>query len=91
MVTPELVRPIPAGAPQPQIEFPKELLADGATTPPRTPAIPPESGVSTAEGSQRIVPVEVLVRDQKANKEQTGARRYANENGGANVAGGTTK
>jgi pilus assembly protein CpaC len=75
MVTPEIVRPIPAGQPQPQIEFPKEFMKDGASTPPRTPAIA-ATGAPAGAAVPATVPVEVLVRDQKANQEQSAARRH---------------
>jgi pilus assembly protein CpaC len=85
MVTPEIVRPIPPGQPQPSIEFPKEFLKQGATTPPRTPPV----GVTGAAGpasAQPEVPVEVLIRDDKANQEQSGARHH----GGTMTGAGTT-
>jgi pilus assembly protein CpaC len=75
MVTPEIVRPIPAGQPQPQLEFPKDFMKDGAATSPRTPAIA-ASGAPSGSAAMPPVPVEVLVRDEKANREQSEVRRF---------------
>jgi pilus assembly protein CpaC len=87
MVTPEIVHPIPAGQAQPQIEFPKEFLKDGASAPPQTPAVTQTTNPAGAV-AKPTVPIEVLVRDQKANQEQSGARRYnATQNtGGSGTA-----
>ncbi len=75
LVSPEVVRPMAPGQPQPQLEFPKEFLSDGAATPPRTPAVT-AAGTPAPAASQPAVPVEVLLRDNKANQEQSGARKY---------------
>lgn len=39
VVTPELVRPIPAGQPVPSIEMPQPFMKDAPSTPPRQPGI----------------------------------------------------
>ncbi len=37
LVTPELVRPIPGGAPPPEVKMPLPFISDGAQMPPQTP------------------------------------------------------
>jgi len=71
MVTPEIVRPIPAGQPLPQIEFPKEFMKGTPPTPPRTPV-----EASNANAPRQTLPVEVLMRDEKASREQSTVRRF---------------
>ena len=39
IVTPEIVRPIPEGAPLPDVHFPKEFMPAGRIDPPRTPPL----------------------------------------------------
>jgi len=80
MVTPEIVRPIPAGQPLPQLEFPKEFMKGGSATPPRTPV-----EATAANASRQTVPVEVLVRDEKANREQSAVRRFSAASPGSNT------
>jgi pilus assembly protein CpaC len=70
MVTPEIVRPIPAGQPTPELNYPQEFLQPNTTkNPMRTPGVsatgpaaPPPTGT---------IPVEQLVRSlQPANSAQ---------------------
>jgi pilus assembly protein CpaC len=89
MVTPEIVRPIPAGQSQPQIEFPKEFIKDGAATPPRTPAVA-ATGTPSGPAALPPVPIEVLVRDEKANHEQSQARRFGSIQAGNGTSGTST-
>ena len=39
MVTPEIVRPIPAGQPKPELEMPRPFLKDAPKDMPRTPGM----------------------------------------------------
>ena len=93
LVTPEIVRPIPAGQPLPGLEFPKEFLKEGASGPPRTPpasALP----VAASAAARPPVPVEVLRHDQKLNEEQSSARRFGSagtDSSGASVSSGKSK
>jgi len=64
MVTPELVRPIPAGKPLPQIDMPREFLKEGAKVPPRTPGID-VTGPVPVQGGEDTIPVEKLIESQK--------------------------
>jgi pilus assembly protein CpaC len=65
IVTPELVRPIPAGQPVPDIEFPKEFLEDAPNVLPRTPGID-VTGPVPVKPARESMPVEELVESQKA-------------------------
>jgi pilus assembly protein CpaC len=80
VVTPEVVRPIPPVQPLPQIEFPKEFMKGTAGTPPRTPV-----EAANTNAPLQTLPVEVLVRDEKANREQSAARRYTATSQGNNT------
>jgi pilus assembly protein CpaC len=65
LVTPELVRPLPAGQPQPDVEMPKEFLPDGAKTMPRTPG-PDVTGPPPAVVPRQSLPVERMIETQRA-------------------------
>jgi pilus assembly protein CpaC len=59
MVTPELVEPIPAGQPLPEIQMPREFLKEGAQEVPGTPA------TSTAKPDEpAVLPFEQLKAEQ---------------------------
>jgi pilus assembly protein CpaC len=65
LVTPELVRPIPAGQPLPEIEMPrKDFMTGGAATPPRTPGIAVTGAVPVRTPIETI-PVEELIQSQR--------------------------
>jgi pilus assembly protein CpaC len=85
IVTPELVRPMPAGQPLPQIEFPSEFLSGGATATPRTPGT--EATGSLARPAVSPIPVEVL-REEK-RKEAEDAQRSRGQSGTAGVESGS--
>jgi pilus assembly protein CpaC len=59
MVTPELVRPIPAGAPLPTLTMPKEFLDTGLKEAPRTPG-PDVTGPVAPLQPQETMPVEQM-------------------------------
>jgi len=60
IVTPEVVRPIPAGQPLPQVEYPKPLPSADAT-PPQTPGLS-ITGTQAEAPPQVAIPVEDLIR-----------------------------
>jgi pilus assembly protein CpaC len=64
LVTPELVRPIPAGAPRPEIEMPREFMKDTRPDPPRTPPIS-VTGPVPVKPEPQTIPVEQLIQIQK--------------------------
>jgi len=59
IVTPELVRPIPAGQPLPGVNMPEPFLSDGSSTPPRTPPMS-VTGPVPVKPSQDTIPYEQL-------------------------------
>ena len=59
MVTPEVVRPIPAGQPGPAVKFPTEFIQGAPTTPPRTPGVG-DTGPVPVRPPQETVPYEQL-------------------------------
>jgi pilus assembly protein CpaC len=65
LVTPELVRPIPAGQPVPSLEYPKEFLEGAPTAMPRTPGVEATGPVPVTPPRESI-PVEELKESQKA-------------------------
>jgi pilus assembly protein CpaC len=65
IVTPELVRPIPAGQPVPQINFPRAFLEPNTgPNPPRTPDMSVTGPVPVKPPAQSI-PVEELIKSQQ--------------------------
>ncbi|MEK7409274.1 MAG: pilus assembly protein N-terminal domain-containing protein [Acidobacteriota bacterium] len=60
MVTPELVRPIPAGQPIPGIQMPAEFLKGAPTVAPRTPGMD-VTGPVPVKPAQEAVPYERLI------------------------------
>jgi pilus assembly protein CpaC len=59
MVTPELVRPIPAGQPGPAVKFPTEFMQGAPTAAPRTPGVG-QTGPVPVKSPQETVPYEQL-------------------------------
>ncbi len=64
VVTPEVVRPIPADQPVPSIPMPEPFLKDAPTVPPRTPGIS-VTGPVPVKPAQENLPVEQLQEMQK--------------------------
>jgi pilus assembly protein CpaC len=60
VVTPEIVRPIPAGQPLPQVNMPPMLFDWGSNTAPRTPGAE-VTGPAPAPPVQKTVPVEKMI------------------------------
>jgi pilus assembly protein CpaC len=73
MVTPELVRPIPAGTPLPGLTMPKEFLKSDLKEAPRTPG-PDVTGPVTPLQPQETMPVEQMQKlQEKLNTPPPGA------------------
>jgi pilus assembly protein CpaC len=72
MITPELVRPIPAGQPTPQLNFPKAFLQVNSPQPPRTPGMDVTGPVPVAPPNE-AVPVEEMIQSLKKPKMEVGA------------------
>lgn len=65
IVTPEIVRPIPADGPLPQLNYPYPfLLPNTAATPPRTPGLA-VTGPVPVHPPQPTIPVEELIQSQR--------------------------
>lgn len=64
IVTPELVRPIPAGLPRPQVDMPREFLPEGAKAAPRTPG-ENVTGPVPVKPLFETLPVEDLLEEQQ--------------------------
>jgi pilus assembly protein CpaC len=64
IVTPELVRPIPVGAPVPDLTRPKEFPISAPKDMPRNPGVE-ITGPATAPGAEKTVPVEQLQKGKE--------------------------
>ncbi len=84
LVTPEIVRPVPAGQPAPSLDFPTPFIADGAKTPPRTPGTEVTGPVSK-KGDLPPIPVELLLKEKQAVEEE---RQSAGAGAAASGSGG---
>jgi pilus assembly protein CpaC len=69
LVSPEIVRPIPAGQPGPEIEMPHEFMKGVSQTVPRTPGID-KTGAAKAAPVQDSMPVEQLIDSMKGAPKQ---------------------
>jgi pilus assembly protein CpaC len=67
IVTPELVRPIPAGAPRPEIKFPLPFLEPGNGNAVRTPGMA-ATGPVPVTPPEKTMPVEKLLQSMQAEK-----------------------
>ena len=68
IVTPEVVRPVPAGQPVPKIDFPKQVGIDAVVkATPRTPGMD-VTGPVPVKSEQETVPVEQLLEMRKAGQ-----------------------
>ncbi len=68
IVTPELVRPIPAGQPTPMVDTPKEFMKDGPQEAPRTPGLA-TTGPVPVKPARETMAVEELMDQQKASQD----------------------
>jgi len=89
IVTPEIVRPIPAGQPVPDLNFPKTFLPDNTTTPLRHPGLETTGPVPVMPPSHTI-PLEQLVQEQKQEDAAPAAPARPAASSAAD-AGGTLK
>lgn len=70
VVTPELVRPIPAGQPTPELNMPVPFLPEGSAHAPRTPGTE-ATGPAPARQVKEPVPVEELIRSLRPSPQAT--------------------
>jgi pilus assembly protein CpaC len=66
LVTPELVRPMPAGAKLPEVRMPEQFLPGTATAAPRTPGAE-TTGDVLRPPAKRVIPLEQLLEIEKQN------------------------
>jgi pilus assembly protein CpaC len=76
VVTPELVRPIPAGQPVPEVKMPVAFLEGTSTTPPRTPGLA-VTGPVPVKPQEATVPYEQLRALQQQMRDQPAAVQQA--------------
>ena len=67
LITPELVRPLPAGQPLPGLHYPDSFLPTNSKTIPRTPGME-ITGAVPVTPPEEIVPVEQLIQSMKRPK-----------------------
>lgn len=78
IVTPELVRPIPAGQPLPEVKFPQPFLEPNSGTPMRTPGMDITGPVPVGPQLQPI-PVEELIESLRPGAPLTDTKGYAQQ------------
>jgi pilus assembly protein CpaC len=66
MVTPELVSPIPASAPQPELKYPEKFLPPNSNVPMHTPDA--KTAENTPAPAPATIPVETLIQSMKPEK-----------------------
>jgi pilus assembly protein CpaC len=64
IVTPEVVKPIPAGQAVPDLNYPKKFMTDNTTTSLRHPGID-KTGNVTTKPAKETMPIEELIQQQK--------------------------
>jgi pilus assembly protein CpaC len=70
LITPELVRPLPAGQPLPSLNYPRSFLQSNSKTLPRTPGLETTGAVPVTPADE-TVPVEQLIQSMKRPKLDT--------------------
>jgi len=85
IVTPEIVKPIPAGAPLPQPTFDKPFLPRTSTLPMQTPETP--SGSTQAVQAPATIPVEKLIESMQPEKPLVIDDSYGTKGGGGSGSG----
>jgi pilus assembly protein CpaC len=76
IVTPEIVAPIPAGQPLPQLNFPEKFLAPNSNLPMTTPGAN-VTGAKPPSPPPPTMPVEQLIQSMKPEKELTTEGSYS--------------
>ena len=83
IVTPEIVPPIPAGQPLPQLNYPEKFLPPNSNIPMHTP-----TGNVPAMPQPTTMPVEALVESMKPEKPLQSGGGYSTSGMGGSVSGG---
>jgi pilus assembly protein CpaC len=88
IVTPEIVQPINAGQPLPQLNYPEKFLPPNSNIPMTNPSTPPPPGVGTTSlKPPAAIPVEQLIQSMQPEKPLTDAGGYSS--GGYSSGAGT--
>ena len=87
MVTPEIVNPIPAGAPLPKLNYPVEFLPPNSAGPMSHPS---ETKVDTPVAPTSPVPVEKLIESQKPEKPLVIEGSYSSAASGSSGGGSSS-
>ncbi len=74
LVTPELVRPIPAGRPRPEVAMPAPFLKGTAAAAPQTPGMS-VTGPVPVKAPEQPIPVEDLIESMKPKSAQPSAQQ----------------
>ena len=83
IVTPEIVPPIPAGQPLPQLNYPEKFMPQNSNIPMSTP-----TGNVPAMPQPTTIPVETLVESMKPEKPLQSGGGYSGSGMGSSVSGG---
>jgi pilus assembly protein CpaC len=78
IVTPELVRPIPAGQALPEVKMPKPFLEPNTGTPMRTPGMDVTGPVPVNPPTESL-PIETLIESQKPGPALTDGKGYSQQ------------
>jgi pilus assembly protein CpaC len=96
IVTPEIVGPIPAGAPLPALKYPQKFLPPNSNIPMMTPG-PDVTGAVTPTTPEAAMPVEKLIESMKPERplnttssSGSGAGYSSSQGGMSPTAGGTS-
>lgn len=68
IITPELVRPVPAGQPTPELKFPTPFMSDNTGIPLRQPGMD-QTGPVPVHPSNETIPVEQLIQQQRQGQQ----------------------
>jgi hypothetical protein len=82
LITPELVRPIPAEATRPDVRMPEEFLPGTASAAPRTPG-PEVTGAVPAPPARKDIPLEELLEIEKQKAAAPALAAPAQQSGAA--------
>ena len=88
IVTPEVVSPIPAGAPLPRPKMPEPFLPPNSDIPMHTPES--AAGVAQPTSAPAAIPVEKLIESMQPEKPLTTDDSYGNKGGGGSGSASST-
>jgi pilus assembly protein CpaC len=86
IVTPEIVPPIPAGQPGPEIKYPKKFLSSASGVPMQNP----QNTAATEPPAPASMPVEKLIESMKPETPLVDTGTFSTSGGGSSGNSGTT-